>query len=68
MKLSQLTKVMDKDEEIFVSDRNAPIDKMLLYSGAVRGIVRDNPINKYHVNSVCADDDTILVLVERSSR
>lgn len=62
MKVSQLLHAMDKDDLIVIDDYDKPIDKMTLYKGNVRGIKRDNPINKMHIMSVCADDDTILVL------
>ena len=62
MRVSQLLHTMDKDDLIIIDDYNAPIDKMTLYKGTVRGIVRDNPINKMHVESICAANDTILVL------
>lgn len=68
MRVSQLLHAMDKDDLIVIDDYNAPIDKMTLYKGTVRGVVRDNPINKMHVESICADDDTILVLVKPSNR
>lgn len=63
MKVSQLLHAMDKDDLIVIDDYDKPIDKMTLYKGNVRGIKRDNPINKMHILSICADDDTILVLV-----
>lgn len=66
MKVSQLLHVMDKEDLISIEDYNAPIDKMTIYEGAARGIKRDDAINKMHVHSICADNDTILVLAERS--
>jgi hypothetical protein len=36
---------------------------MNIYAGTVRGITRDNPINKMHITSICADEDRISVLV-----
>ena len=68
MRLSQLLHVMDKDDVIVVDDYDRPIDNMTLYEGNVRGIKRDDPINRMHVSSVCASHDKILVLVERSQR
>lgn len=68
MKLSQLLHAMDKDDMIVIDDYNAPIDNMTIYQGTVRGIKRDNPINQMHVSSICAKDDTILVLVEKASK
>lgn len=64
MRVSQITHAMDKDDEIVIDAYDAPIDRMTLYRGSVRGIKKDDPINKMHVSSICADNDTILLLVE----
>lgn len=63
MRVSQLIHAMDKDDLIIICDYNAPIDKMTLYKGTVRGIKRDNPINRMHIECVCADNDKISLLV-----
>jgi arginine repressor len=68
MKVSQLLHVMDKDDEIVIDDYDAPIVKMRLYKGKVKGIKRDDQINKMHVASICADDDTILVLATEQTK
>lgn len=69
MRVSQLTKLIsDKDDEIVIDDENESLEKMNLYTGAVRGIKRDDPINKLHITSICAYNDTILVLVARKER
>lgn len=65
MRLSQLIHAMDRDDDISVSDYGAPIDKCLLYDGIVRGIKKDNEINKMHVVNVTASDDVVCVLVSR---
>ena len=65
MRVSQLIHAMDKDDMIVIDDYNAPIDNMTIYKGTVRGIKRDDPVNQMHVSSVCAKDDTILVLAEK---
>lgn len=65
MKVSQLIHAMDRDDLIVIDDFDAPIDKMNLYSGTVRKIYKDNPINKMHIMSICADNDVILVLVRK---
>lgn len=62
MKVSQLIHAMDRDDEIVIDDYDAPFDKMTIYEGTVRGIKKDNPINKMLIESVCAVNDTILVL------
>lgn len=64
MRLSQLLHVMDKEHEISVDDFDAHIDKMQLFEGRVKGIKRDDPINKMHVVGVCAVNDVICVAVE----
>lgn len=66
MRLSQLIHAMDKDDMIVIDDYNAPIDNMTIYQGTVRGIKRDNPINQMHVSNICAKDDIILVLAEKT--
>lgn len=65
MRLSQLIHAMDRDDDITVSDYGAPIDKCLLYDGIVRGIKKDNEINKMHVVNVTASADVVCVLVSR---
>ncbi|MBE5943260.1 MAG: hypothetical protein E7264_12140 [Lachnospiraceae bacterium] len=64
MKISQLTKVMDKDDEIVIDDGNKSVDRMRVYEGAVRGIKRDSPINKMHVVVIYPYDNKLLVLAE----
>lgn len=59
MRVSQLIHA----DEIVIDDLDAPIDKMTIYKGSVRGIKKDNPVNKMHIESICAENDTILVLV-----
>lgn len=65
MRVSQLLHVMDKDDLITIDDYDVPVDRMTIYTGIVRGIKRDDPVNKMHVLSVHADNDTILVLVSQ---
>ena len=65
MKISQLLHAMDKEDQIVIDDYNARIDHMTIYEGPVRGIKRDDPINRMHVSSVCDMDDKIMVLVEK---
>lgn len=62
MKLSQLIYIMDKDDDIIVNTRkNVSIDKKCLYHGTVRGIHKDDPMNKAHVSFLMALDNAILV-------
>ncbi len=65
MKVSQLIHAMHREDEIIINDFDEKIDKWLLYNGAVKGIKRDNPINKMHIMKICADDDVICVLVTK---
>lgn len=62
MRVSQLIYNMDKDDEIVINDFDKPIDQMTIYQGAVRGIKKDNPINKMHIEFISADNDIISVL------
>ena len=57
-----------RDEIITLIDREAPIDENRLYRGAVRGIYRDNPLNKYHITKIFAFDDEIIVSVVEPKR
>ena len=61
MRLSQLTRRMDRDDEIRVCDYFAPCGRNPLYEGRVRGIKRDDPINGMPVSHVYACEDTIVV-------
>lgn len=63
MKLSQLLYVIDREDKICVSDFNKPIEHSLLFQGEVKGIKKDNEINKMHVLNVTAYDDELLILV-----
>ena len=65
MRLSQLIHKMDKDDLIIVYDGNKKIDCMEVYNGEVRGIKKDDPINRHHVYNIFADGDTIVVLAEK---
>ena len=63
MKLSQLLRVIDKEDKICVSDFDKPLEHRLLFCGEAKGIKKDNEINKMHVLKVTAYDDEILILV-----
>lgn len=65
MRLSQLTRRMDKDDEICVMDSEASIDQNLLYEGRVRGIRREDPLNGAFVECICAADSVICVAVSQ---
>ena len=62
MKVSQLIHAMDRDDDIIIDKADERIDKMTIYNGTVRGIKKDNPINKMHVQHVFACDNVMVVL------
>ena len=64
MRVSQLIRAMDKNDDIVINDFAKPVDNMTIYEGAVRGIRKDNPINKMHVSCICASNDTICIVAE----
>lgn len=65
MKLSQILHVMDRDETIIVNTcRDVPYPDKNLYTGTVRGIHKDSPLNKGHVKFLMAVDDRILVEID----
>lgn len=65
MKVSQLIHAMDKDDEIVIDDFDSHIENQTLYSGAVRGIKKDDPINKMHILALSALDDVIYVCARK---
>ena len=65
MRISQLLHAMDKDDVVEICDFDAPIDDNLIYKGSVRGISRDNPINRMHVECILAQNGTIFVLARK---
>ena len=65
MRVSQLLHAMYKDDEIVIEDFDAPVNKAIIYNGSVRGIKRDNPVNKMHIKCVCAKNDTTFVLAAK---
>ena len=64
MRVSQLTNVMEKKETICICDARKPITEIELYNGYVKGIKRDDPINKMHVDAVTACEGQIVVFVK----
>ena len=50
------------------AEKNLPIDKKCLYHGAVRGMRKDDPMNKAHVSFLMALDDAILVEISFEGR
>ncbi len=68
MRLSQLTRRIDRDDTIMVFEQNAPVDQNLLYEGRVRGIKRDDPINGAFVEGISAQDDCICILISTAGK
>ena len=68
MRLSQLTRRMDRGDEIRVCLSATPVDRMEIYCGAVRGIKKENPINGMFVSHVCACDECIVVEVQERKK
>lgn len=68
MRVSQLIHAMDRDDLIIINDGNKRITNMEVYNGEIRGIKKDNPINRYYVHHIFADGDTIVVLAEEQRR
>lgn len=68
MKVSQLLHVLEKDADIVIDDYGAPVDSTTIYEGTARGIVRDNPINKMHVECIFACNDTLFVLASKPDK
>lgn len=60
MKVSQLLHVMNRDDYITIHDFDKRIDRMKIYGGPVKGIHKDNPINKMHVLTIEPNDDGTL--------
>lgn len=65
MKISQLIRVMDKDEEIVIKDVNEPVNRNRVYQGTVEGIKRDGSIDRMHVVILFPEDNKLMVLAEK---
>ncbi len=65
MRVSQLLHAMCKDDIIEIDDYDLPIYQNTIYRGTVRGIERDNPINKMHIKNLCFINDKICVLAQK---
>lgn len=68
MKLSQLLKVIDKNDKIIVNAYGQSPLNNSIYEGQVRGIKKENPINKRHVKFVMAFDDKIVIEVSENEQ
>lgn len=70
MKLSQLIHAMYKHDTIIVNayGNHLPIDKKRIYRGEVKGIYKDNPINKCHVKFIAAVQDAMVVEIAVDER
>ena len=68
MRVSQLLHAMGKEAWVCIEDFGEPIDRMILYMGEVRGIRRDDPINRMHISCIFAVGDTIRILAEKQRK
>ena len=68
MRLSQLTRRIDRDDTIMVFDEKAHVDQNLLYAGRVRGIKREDPINGAFVEGIMAQDNRICILISTAGK
>lgn len=68
MRVSQLIHAMGKEDRIVIDDFDKKIDQMRIFDGIVRWIKKDSPLNKMHVLSICADNDTIFVLAREQRK
>ena len=63
MKLSQLTRLIDEDDDIIINDESKSVLTQRIYKGRVRGIKSDDPINKYPITNIFGCDNAIVVFV-----
>ena len=68
MRISQLLHALDKNEAIVIMDTNQPVMRMRVFSGLVRWIHKDNPLNRYHVKLITTDEGSITILAEEQRR
>lgn len=68
MKVSQLLHAMDLEDDIIIENGNERIDRMTIYKGEVRGIKRDDPVNRMHVEHIFACENVMVVLVNGESK
>lgn len=63
MKLISLLKIMDEDDEIEVSDENAPIEEMVLLKGTVADCKRQGYFRNGVLTALFAEGDCLYVAV-----
>lgn len=63
MKLISLLKIMDEDDEIEVSDENAPIEEMVLFKGTVADCKRQGYFRNGVLTALFAEGDCLYVAV-----
>lgn len=61
MRVSQLQKVMDRTDFVSIFDAEKGIGENRIYQGEVRGIKKDDAVNRYHITKVFAYDDVIII-------
>ena len=62
MRLSQLTRRMRREDVLCVRRTDGETER-IIYTGCVRGIVREDPINRAFVLLVRAEDGGVIVTV-----
>ena len=63
MRVEELLRVVEADEDIVITDYDAPIDECTLYKGVASEF--DRKIGKMHVLNICAIDDAIFILAKK---
>lgn len=64
MKLVSVLRVMDDEDEVYITDINAPIDRCNLYRGAVQGALKYGKIRNGLVQAICAVGDTLSIAID----
>ena len=68
MKVSQLLHVMGRNDHIIICDEDKPISKWRIFSGLVKFIHKDDPINRMHVQQILSDDHGSIVCLAKNQR
>lgn len=61
MKLSELLKVMEGCQVVEIDDLSRTVGSMTVYTGPIREIKKDNPINEAQISAVCAGRDGLFI-------
>lgn len=68
MKLSQLLKVMDKDDDIIIYEYEKSIINKPIFRGNVKNIHKESPLNKGHIKYLLPCNNRILVEISLAER